>query len=72
MPRTDEVEELHEEMNKSLQVDPMSEEEFDDAEEELGEGFEHAASAEELRHGLGGHHEETGPERSQGSTARRR
>jgi hypothetical protein len=59
MPRRDE-EELHQQMLKSLQVEPISEEEFDEAEEELelGEGFEHAASAEELRHGLGGHHED--------------
>ncbi len=63
MARRVEVEDLHENMNRSLQVEPMTEEEFDEAEEELGEGFEHAASAEELRHGLGGHHEEKGPER---------
>ena len=57
MPRRD-VEELHEKMIQSLQVEPISEEEYDDAEAELGEGFQHAANAEELRHGLGGHHEE--------------
>ncbi len=57
MPSRD-VEELHEKMIRSLQVEPITEEEFDEAEEELGEGFEHAANAEELRHGLGGHHEE--------------
>ena len=58
----DEKEKVHKEMLSKLQAEPISEEDVDALlEMETGEGFEHAASAEELRHGLGGHHEASEP-----------